>query len=195
MNTTIDARGMPCPKPLILTKKAFSGLPVNGELTVLMDNETAFSNVKRFLTDHGAQLACKTTDGVYELSVVRLSAAAPSAENKTDSQHVISIGSDCMGQGDRELGLLLMKGFVSTLKEIEPKPKTIVFYNAGIFLTLKDTPAVPALRELESQGVDILVCGTCADYYRKKADIAVGKISNMYDILSVLTQAGHVINP
>jgi selenium metabolism protein YedF len=100
-----------------------------------------------------------------------------------------------MGMGDQELGILLAKAFVNTIKDVEPLPETIVFYNTGIFLALKNSPVVEPLRHLESLGVRILVCGTCLDFYEKKEAVGAGTISNMYDILQALSSAGHVITP
>ena len=48
---------------------------------------------------------------------------------------------------------------------------------------------------LEKQGVKLLICGTCVEYYNKKASIRIGTISNMYTILETLTHASKVIEP
>jgi len=89
----------------------------------------------------------------------------------------------------------LIKAFVNTLPEITLKPKTIVFLNSGIFLALKDSPVIDSLIKLEHLGVEILVCGTCLDYYQKKDDLGVGIVSNMYDILERFSKTGNVVYP
>ena len=100
-----------------------------------------------------------------------------------------------MGVGDDDLGSILAKALINTIKEVEPLPESILFYNGGVFLALKDSPVVQPLQELSDRGVKILVCGTCLDFYGKKAEVGVGIVSNMYDILQALTDAGHVVMP
>ncbi len=203
----VDARGELCPKPIIMTKKALKGFV--GELTVLLDNETAFQNVQSFLSDNGKAFETKKEDGVYYISLnsdgnPAVSTAAenyctvPVTVNSNSSvglQHVIAFKCDKMGSGDEELGKILIQGFCNTIKETDPLPGSLVFYNSGVKLALADSPVISALKELEKQGIRVLVCGTCADFFNIKDKIAVGKISNMYDILECLSTARHIISP
>ena len=48
---------------------------------------------------------------------------------------------------------------------------------------------------LESQGVEILTCGTCLNHYGLSEKLAVGSVTNMYQIAQILTEAGKVIRP
>jgi selenium metabolism protein YedF len=100
-----------------------------------------------------------------------------------------------MGSGSDELGSILMKAFVNTIKEVKPLPSKIIFYNSGILLAIEGSPLVPSLRELEAAGVEVLVCGTCANYHNKKDLVRTGTISNMYTILEALTSADRIIKP
>ena len=100
-----------------------------------------------------------------------------------------------MGLGDDELGNILMKGFINTIKEVHPLPKKILFYNKGVQITTVDSPVIDTLKELELLGLEILVCGTCADYFKIKDKIGCGIISNMYDITESLTRSSHIIAP
>ena len=45
----------------------------------------------------------------------------------------------------------------------------------------------------EAQGVEILTCGTCLDYYGIKDKLAVGTVSNMYTIVEKLNNADKII--
>ena len=38
-------------------------------------------------------------------------------------------------------------------------------------------------------GVEVLVCGTCLDYFGLKDKVAVGTVSNMYEILDSMLMA------
>ncbi len=197
----VDAKGMLCPKPLILTKKALMELKIGGKMNVLIDNVTSVQNVERFLKDNGSDVSHTEKDGVYDLTVTKgeKKLASPDAQSYCSCEpgrpHVICIKNDKMGFGSDELGIILIKGFINTIKEASPLPEVIVFYNNGIKLTLENSPVLDSLKELETLGVKILVCGTCADYFKTKDLVKVGIVSNMYDIVEALTQAKHVVCP
>jgi selenium metabolism protein YedF len=199
----VDARGKLCPQPLIMTKKTLRDLPLGGSMTVLIDNATSVENVQRFLKDNGCPVTQTVNHGVYSLHVTKSQETLISSEAEqycpttppATGAHVICIKGEQMGTGADELGLLLMKAFVNTIKEIKPLPGKIIFYNRGIFLALDDSPVLPAFKELEAQGVKIISCGTCLDYYQAKSRLSVGTVTNMYAILEELTSASHVIYP
>ena len=88
-----------------------------------------------------------------------------------------------------------MKALVNTIKEVTPLPTAIIFYNSGILLAIDGSPLIDGLKELESSGVSIMVCGTCVNYYDKKDLVKVGTISNMYTILETMSAAATVIKP
>ena len=111
------------------------------------------------------------------------------------SGHVLLIKNDRMGSGPDELGTILMKGFMNVIQEVAPLPGTIIFYNNGIHLTIEGSPVLDTLKELESRGVTILVCGTCLNYFDKKESLEAGKVSNMHEITETLTRARHIIAP
>jgi selenium metabolism protein YedF len=184
-----------------MAKKALKEIGVGDTFEILIDNETSRQNVERFLRDNGAETSCAEKDGVFALTARKVRDDMPSPDEAAyctppaPRPHAIAISRDRMGHGDDELGGILIKAFVNTIKEVSPLPSAIVFYNSGIFLTVEGSPLVEPLTDLESRGVKILVCGTCADYYKKKADVRVGTVSNMYDIVQTLTSAGHVVAP
>jgi len=200
---TIDAKGKLCPTPLIMTKKALGEMAGDESLEVLIDNETSMKNVTRFLEDNGLKVQTEKRENVFHLFVNK-TGEIPESTRVEDycevdlpktSNVVIAIQRNRLGDGAEELGTLLIKAFINTLPEVSVKPKTLVFLNSGIFLAISDSPVLDSLKKLEINGTDILVCGTCLDYYQKKAELAVGRISNMYDILERLSQASHVIYP
>ena len=200
---TVDAKGKHCPMPLIMTKKAIDEIKENESLKILIDNDTSVKNVTRFLEEHGMKVNTEKNGNVYEL-IVNKTGNIPEATKAEDycsiedtkfSNYVVAIQRNRLGDGAEELGTILIKGFINTLPEVTLKPKTIVILNSGIFLALKDSPVIDSLKKLEDIGVEILACGTCLDFYKKKEELGVGKISNMYDILERLSQAGNVIYP
>lgn len=197
----IDARGLICPKPLILTKSALTELSIGESMTVLIDNETSKQNVEQFLEDNRAAFTTEEENGLFKLTVTKAEGVLshPEAElycaPQTRKSHVILFRNDKLGSGPDELRAILIKTFINTIKEVSPLPSALVFYTNGIHLTIEGSTVIGPLKDLENRGVAIMVCGTCLDYFNKKADLRVGKVSNMFTILETLSSAGHVIEP
>lgn len=199
----VDAKGKLCPLPLIMTKKALGEIAETESLEIILDNETSVKNVTRFLEDH--KMSFKLTQKGKEFYLlVSKTGVIPESTNFKEycevelpqkSNYMIAFQRDVLGDGVKELGSLLIKAFVNTLPEVDIKPTSLVFLNSGIFLTLIDSPVIDSLKKLEKTGVEILVCGTCLDYYQKKTELGVGKISNMYDILDHISRSGNVVYP
>ena len=201
----VDTRGQLCPKPLIMAKEVFNTLSPGEQMEVLTDNETSLQNLVNFFTALKAiPVTEKHGDGWHVYATKPLSGSSPavnpesycqtSTANATDD-YVICIKSNCMGHGDDELGKILIRGFINSLAEMKGLPSHIIFYNSGVQLAVKDTDTAQSLLKLEDMGVSIVLCGTCVDYYELKEKIAVGLISNMYHITTLLTQAAKVIVP
>lgn len=201
MGTLIDAKGLACPQPVVLTKKA---LESNDSVTVIVDNETAKENVSRLAEKSGCSITIESVgDGTFRLLISKKE-ASPSPETASvmtqtstskSGPNVFVISSDTMGKGDDELGAALMKAFIHTILNLDYLPDTLIFYNSGVKLTVKDSGALDDLKKLEEQGVEILVCGTCANFFNIKDDIAAGVISNMYDIAGAMSKAGRIVMP
>jgi selenium metabolism protein YedF len=203
----VDARGKVCPEPLIMTKKAITTLADGQKLQVIVDNETSKNNVSRFLADNNMPSLCTEQNGFFSLHVIKTGKelAATDAESyctpdptsdvKETANHVMVIAGNTMGTGPEELGAILIKAFINTIKETHPLPKKIVFYNSGILLAAEGSPVIDSLNELEKSGVTLLVCGTCVNYFNKQNLIKAGTISNMYTILESLIAADKVIKP
>ena len=198
----IDARGMLCPKPLILTKKGLNeALPGDG-LSILLDNATARDNVMRFLQDCGAKPVCSDQEGFYSIrvEVVRQSIPVPGPEEycrppSPAPSLVMVLSRSGMGTGSEELGKILMQACINSVKEVTPLPSALLFYNSGVHLACEGSPVLTALADLDGKGVQMLVCGTCLDYFALKPALKVGRVSNMYDIMQTIASAGTVFAP
>jgi selenium metabolism protein YedF len=196
MAKIIDAKGLACPQPVLLTKKA---LEQENEVTVFVDNEPAVENIRRLGKNMGCTLqAEKKEDGTFQVHLSReageISAASPDL-SCTTGPLVIAISSDRMGRGDDELGYVLIRSFIHTMLSLEPLPHTVIFYNTGVKLTVKGSEVLDDLKELEQKGIAVLVCGTCLNYFGVSKDLSVGVISNMYDIASIMAAAGRLVVP
>lgn len=132
-------------------------------------------------------------NGEYHLHIVGL-VSEPETEPTPASGPLVLVVSDRqMGRGDEELGQILVRGFFHTLGEVAPIPDTLIFFNAGVKLVVDDSPVLEDLQALESRGIAILACGTCLDYFEIKDRLAVGQVSNMYDIASAMLSAGKMV--
>jgi len=189
----LDLRGKTCPMPVIETKKFLEETGVK-EIQTIVDNPTSCENVKRFLETAGFTVSIEKRGDEFFLSGLRekeASSVVSSAEKKV----LVFIDGTTMGRGNDDLGTILMRSFLNTLKELDPKPWRIIFVNTGVYLTVDSSEYINILKEIESLGTEILACGTCLDFFNVKARLAVGKISNMYDIASSFPAATHVIKP
>ena len=68
-------------------------------------------------------------------------------------------------------------------------------YNGGAKLSVEGSDSLEDLKLLESQGVEILTCGTCLNHYGLTEKLAVGNVTNMYVICEKMMQAGKVVKP
>ncbi|MGB3903975.1 MAG: sulfurtransferase-like selenium metabolism protein YedF [Anaerolineae bacterium] len=196
MTKTVDCRGLECPQPVILTRKAMAETEA---VTTIVDNDTAKMNVSRMASKQGYSVEVEEKDDGIHLHLIKDDAvpeeetAPASAEVGPGGPTVVLIPGNGLGRGDGELGHILMRSFLHTLNEVEPLPATLVFINAGVKLTVDGSPVVEDLQALEQRGVVILACGTCLGYFGLKEKIAVGEISNMYTISETLLGAGNVV--
>ena len=108
---------------------------------------------------------------------------------------VVAVDSETMGRGSDELGKLLMKSFLFAVSQLPRLPRTVLFYNGGAKLTVEGSESLEDLRNMEAQGVEILTCGTCLNFYGLAEKLAVGGVTNMYAIVEALANAGKVIKP
>jgi len=100
----------------------------------------------------------------------------------------ILIQSDVLGRGNDELGQLLMANFLRLLGESKEKPSALIFWNTGVRLVSEGSWALEHLKALENQGVDILACRTCLEYFELTDKVKVGKPTNMLKTIeSMLT--------
>jgi selenium metabolism protein YedF len=198
----LDVKGKKCPLPLIETKKALNEMGTDEVLKVITDSETSKNNVTRFLSDNNIKSDWSEKDHVYEILVnyqdtdlenVQAEAYCTPDPPK-DTGFVIVFTKNYLGEGSEELGKILMNGFLDTLIADEKYPRKMMFFNSAVFMALKGSPQEEMLRELEEEGVEILVCGTCLDFYKKSKELAVGKVSNMLEIQNSMLSADKVIN-
>ena len=198
---TVNAMGDNCPIPVIKTKKAIAALTGPETIEVLVDNEIAVQNVTKMATGSGGKVTSEKL-GDAELKVTIEMEGAPEADEAeavcvpdARDNTVVVVSSDRMGSGNDELGKVLIKGFIFAVTQLDTLPKTMLFYNGGATLTTEDSDSLEDLKSLEAQGVEIMTCGTCLDYYGLKDKLAVGTVTNMYSIVETMAKAGRIVRP
>lgn len=224
MRKSIDARGMQCPLPVIETKKALKDL-TDGMVEVFVDNEIAVQNLakmakqmklmftsEKITQDHYA-VRIEITDQEKEVvnhqnnnsnqdvqsnssqDITLVSTIDQGNPDSREESTIIVLSSDHMGEGNEQLGKTLMKGFIYALTELEKLPEKIILYNGGAKLSVEGSDSLEDLKLLEGQGVEILTCGTCLNFYEISDKLSVGSVTNMYAIAEMMTNASKIIKP
>ena len=207
----LDERGKACPLPVVETKKALEAAASGETARVLVDNEIAVQNLRK-LADHKGWSFCweKRGGGDFQAWITREAGESLSEEKQREPDEpecpdcrtegirpglTAVISSEAMGQGDDRLGKILMKSFLFALTQQDILPETVLLYNGGAFLSCEGSESLEDLKKLEELGVEILTCGTCLDFYGLKEKLAVGGISNMYEIVEKQCRAHTILRP
>ena len=196
----LDCRGLACPEPVIRCRELISTQRPQ-TLTVLVDNAAAQENVSRFLGRNGYTVSAtqqaetlwelQATDTAQDAPAVAQTAQSPSRVGKT----LVLITTQTLGRGDDTLGEKLMGNFLASLGELGESLWRIVLLNGGVKLAAMPGNALESLQKLESAGVEILVCGTCLQFYGLLDALRVGQTTNMMDVVTSLALADKVIRP
>jgi len=190
---TLDCRGQQCPQPVVQTRKLMLAQPAS-TLKVLVDDEVSRDNVTRLAKSLGYAASIKQEETTIEISLTPGEAPEKAIIGTAKSgPTIIFIASDEMGHGDSKLGQILMKNFIFTLIESDTSPDAIYFVNSGVKLTVGGSDVIEPLLELANRGVDIASCGLCLEFFNLKEALAVGRISNMLELVNALAGAGNII--
>ena len=198
MALKIDCRGLPCPQPVVKTKKALE--ENRGSVDVIVDNQAAAENVARYARNLHRTAVIQKQEHDYIIAISPESGAkkTPVQEcrksgGKRTGPLVIVIASETIGRGDDQLGGILIKAFLNTLLAQDQKPDCVVFMNGGVKLTIEQSDNLTEVKKLEQAGIRILVCGTCLDFFHLKEKVRAGAVSNFYEITQLLVMADKVI--
>lgn len=190
----VDARGLACPEPVICTKKALDQWQESGgELITVVDNEIARDNVLRFVQSQELETEVEEKASDYYIRIRKPEYTGLQPQLAHERDLVLLVGSEFLGRGSDELGQVLSRSFFYTLAQSDTLPAALIFINSGVKLACEDSPVLSNLLELDRQGVHILACGTCLDYFGLKGKLCVGTVSNMYAIVEQLTQYPRVL--
>ena len=195
----IDARQRACPTPVIMTKDTIEA-EAPEVIRVRVDNEAASQNVSRFFRSRQYEARVEIAADGFEVigtrgeTETRSGAQAAGTEAAPEKKIMVMITTDRMGYGDDTLGAKLMTNFVHTLREMGADLWRLVLVNNGVRLAVQGADVLSALQDLESEGLQILVCGTCLDHYGLLDQKRVGETTNMLDIVTAMQLSDQVIN-
>jgi selenium metabolism protein YedF len=201
----VDTKGQLCPAPLIAAKKALRETAAGESFILLTDNQISFDNLSRFLKDNNSDFQVSKDGDVWTLTITGRAGSmsevraedycAPSIAHFEKGNYIVVVSSDKMGEGDEELGHLLMGNFIKALKDLERLPLKIVFYNKGVMVATSNSSVIDHLKDLEKMGVELLLCATCVNHYSLAESIGAGTLSNIYTIAEVMTSGVNIIKP
>ncbi|ACX51778.1 selenium metabolism protein YedF [Ammonifex degensii KC4] len=190
----IDARGKPCPQPVLMVKEVVdAGVD---SFAVLVDSQASVENVRRFAERSGFSVTVEEKEGFFRL--VGRKEGAPAEEEKAEKAAEIApapvktllILSDTLGRDDPVLGRKLVKILLDTLAVQEKQPQYIILMNAGVKLACEGSEVLEALADLEAKGVQILACGTCLNHFNLLPSLRVGRPTNAYEVTNLLLAGG-----
>lgn len=191
MSRTIDARGLNCPQPVILTKKVMDENS-GEEIITMVDNPTAIENVCKLASSQGYTFMVKS-QGPDSYVYMNLQDPTREQDELKSRELAVLVKSDLFGEGNDELGAVLTKSFFYTLTEMSSEIQTLIFMNGGVHLTTAGSSVLEHLKYMEQQGVQILSCGTCLDFFAKKDQLEVGQVTNMYTAMEILFKAAKTL--
>lgn len=204
MAERIDARGLGCPKPVMLAEEALARMS-EGTVEVLVDNEASVGNLSRFARNNSLYAETEQAGDYWKVTIAKgyvcetpAGEPAPSAEGPVEEGVeaargiLMVIGSDALGK-EEALGRILMKGLFETMKVTRELPHTIFFLNAGVRLTTVDGEFAALLGEIEAMGVEIYSCGTCLDYFGIAGELKVGHRGSADIVVGGFTEFAKVI--
>lgn len=111
-----------------------------------------------------------------------------------DSETVILITRNGMGEAEPELQQKLITTYLKLLVENTILPAVICFYTDGVRLAVTGSPVLEQLKSLEAKGVRLILCSTCLGFFNLADQVQVGIVGGMTDILEALRQAPKVIS-
>lgn len=198
----VNAIGDNCPIPVVKAKKAIEGLTESAIVEISVGNEIAVQNVTKMINQKNLESTCEKVGENHYVIKVQCGDVVESEATKEvvtaivkEEKMIVVLSSDKMGEGDEELGKVLIKGFIYAITQLDKYPKAVLLYNSGVKLSSEGSDSIEDLKMLEEHGVEILSCGTCLNFYNLQDKLQVGKVTNMYSIVEELSEATNIIRP
>jgi selenium metabolism protein YedF len=185
--------------PVVETKKTLSQPGTQGVI-VLVDNFIAVQNLEKMAAGLGYGFSFEQKgETEYAATIFTKDsgnqAVVPQPDNPVSGTGgtVFLFTGDQIGISSEEPGKKLMQSFLYSLAQLPEAPKALLLMNTGVKLACEGSETLEELKTLCSRGTDIRSCGQCLNYYELSDKLAVGKITNMLDIVETLASASRTI--
>ena len=187
----IDAGGKQCPIPVIMAKKELEA--GEQDVEIIVDGPTQVGNLERLGDALGRKATSEAFGDKFLVKFANGETIKGASVAEADT-YAVFFNTNAIGTNNSELGGNLAKMAIFTLSESERVPSYVLFMNEGVKLPAGDEPQIiENLNTLIEKGTQVLVCGTCLNFYGIKDDLKVGTVSNMYDILGAMQEVSKVI--
>ena len=187
----IDAGGKQCPIPVIMAKKELEA--GEQDVEIIVDGPTQVGNLERLGDALGRKATSEPFGDKFLVKFANGETVKGASVAEADT-YAVFFNTNALGTNNSELGGNLAKMAIFTLSESERVPSYVLFMNEGVKLPAGDEPQIiENLNTLIEKGTQVLVCGTCLNFYGIKDDLKVGTVSNMYDILGAMQEVSKVI--
>ena len=187
----IDAGGKQCPIPVIMAKKELEA--GEQDVEIIVDGQTQIDNLTRLGDALGRPAKSEAFGDKFLVSFANGETKKGAAGAEADT-YAVFFNSNAIGSSDSELGGNLAKMAIFTLSESDKIPSYLLFMNEGVkLLTGAEPQIIENLNTLIEKGAQVLVCGTCLNFYGLTDELKVGTVSNMYDILGAMQEVSKVI--
>ena len=203
----VNVLGEGCPIPVVKTKKVFEEMTESDIVVTRVSLEMQAGNVAKIAQKYGyeAEIA-QVSDEEWTVTTKVVKDGKPAEEccccggeeepcKCSKKKVVVCIASAKMGEGSDELGHILMKAMGYAITQLNPLPDTVLFYNGGAYLTCEGSPILEDVKTLAAEGVEILTCGTCLNFFGITDKLQVGEITNAYTIAEKCVEADVVFKP
>ncbi|SHO58209.1 sulfurtransferase-like selenium metabolism protein YedF [Vibrio quintilis] len=185
MHNKIDVRGMEHDQAFTQLEQMIQA-GHSGSLEILCSGKEITNELIGVLSQHGA--TCDVLVAEEGQTII----ASFSVQSVMKQKSYI-VGSDTLGKGDDVIGSKLMNAFFNVSSEYDQVPASVFFMNTGVKLCIEGAPALEALKKLAEKGTEILVCGTCLDFFGIKDKLAVGQVGTMHDLIGIYHHQTEVI--
>jgi selenium metabolism protein YedF len=192
----VNAEGLACPQPVVLTKKALDEIE-RGEVIVSVTSEVARDNVKRMAESSGCSVSLEMKDDTFIVRITKVplqKASHQVADEEEGAGETVAylFDADFIGS-NRELGKVLINGFLNAIEALPKRTSTIVLISTGVKLATTGSYVLEPLTKLCDSGFTLLICGTCLDFFNIREKVQVGTVSNALVIMETLINASKVV--
>ena len=190
----LDCRNLNCPEPLLRAKKALSELKIGENLEILVNDIAPRENIKRFLTKNGFEAQISQAGADTLIKTVKMDELKDASIDDIYCDvtapkrgKVIFLNEEQCGSGP--IGKSLLAKFLGAALSLDEKPVKLICVNNAVRITTnRGHECFEAIKKLNEAGAEILSCGSCLEGYKLVDKLAIGEISNAYEIMDVLSK-------